>query len=83
MYVDDLLFIVGDGCDLALLGDEIERDGEVGLHLLVEVGVVAEVLAAQQVADLGWRREYLVEKGDVARRQLVAGLHQHSTITIN
>ena len=82
-YIDDLLLIVGDGCDFAFLSDEVKRKGEVGLHLLVEISVVAEVVAGEQVADLRWMKGYLVEKSDVGGGQLVTGLHQHSTITIS
>lgn len=51
---------MGDGCDFSFVGDDVEWDGEGGVHLLVEVGVVAEVRAFKEVFDLrGGRGTYV------------------------
>lgn len=52
MYLCDLLFIAGDGGDSAFFSDDVEGDGEGLLHLLEEVGVVAEAFSGEKGADL-------------------------------
>lgn len=72
-----LLVIRCDGGDPAFLSEDVERDGEGVLHLLEEVGIVAETVTGEQGAHLNEGRGYLVQQCNVGSSQLVLPLHQH------
>lgn len=53
VYIDDLVVISGDGCNLSFFCDDVEGDCECAIHFFVEVGVIAEIGAFEKVFDLG------------------------------
>jgi hypothetical protein len=57
MYIDYFCVVAGNGCHFSFLGDDVKRDGEGAIHLLVEVGVVAEVGAFEEVLHLRGGRD--------------------------
>jgi hypothetical protein len=44
-YIDYFLLVIGNGCNLPLLSNDIERHCEVALHLLVEIGIVTQIIS--------------------------------------
>jgi hypothetical protein len=45
--------VSGDGCNLSFFCDDMEGDCERAIHFFVEVGVIAEIGAFEEVFDLG------------------------------
>lgn len=51
-YIDDNFQIASDAADGAFLSDDVEGNAEASVHLLIDIGIVDQILSFEQIFNL-------------------------------